>query len=290
MKSRFDSALPYGIAAYDAGSANLIFSLIQHLTTSPAWQSIDGPATHLWSDYSSGLPQSEGIPFKHLKAIITGTGWSSDFEHRIRQRAKAEGVFSVAVLDHWVNYEPRFFRQGIFCVPDEIWVFDEYAQDIAENSFPEIPVFLRKNHYLQGEVSKIRPVADVVSNDVLYLLEPTRSTWGRDTLGEFQALDYFLNHIEERLNYPIREIRLRLHPSELPSKYEHYLGRQYGPRIALATKSLAEEISRVKHVVGCQTFAMVIALRAGRAVYSSLPPWAPPCALPHSGIIHLKNR
>ena len=73
------------------------------------------------------------------------------------------------------------------------------------------------------------------------------------------------------------------------NKYDNYLNRKAGPSIQLTTKSLTEEISRVKYVVGCQTFAMVIALRAGRTVYSSLPPWAPPCALPHPEIVHLKN-
>jgi hypothetical protein len=290
MKSRFNPALPYGVAAFDAGAANLIFSLIKGMPQMPVWRSLDGPARQVWSNYfpDDGI-HSESVPTRGLHALITGTGWGSDFEHRMRFRAKAEGIFSVAVLDHWINYESRFFHRGFFCFPDEIWVSDPAAQRVARRCFPQIPVILRSNDYLENEVSRICPVAEATSDDVLYLLEPTRSTWGRDTPGEFQALDYFLARTKEIRTLNIGELRLRLHPSEPPDKYDHYLNQDFGYNIAIATRSLAEEISRVKNVVGCQTFAMVIALHAGRSVYSSLPPWAPPCALPHSGIIHLKN-
>ena len=289
MKSRFNPSLPYGIAAFDAGAANLIFSLIGKMPDMPVWRGLDGPARQIWSNYFSGNIQSGLFPTRGLHALITGTGWGSDFEHRVRLRAKAEGIFSVAVLDHWVNYESRFSHQGLSCFPDEIWVFDKDAQNIAQRSFPEVPVFLKNNDYLENEVAKIRPVTDAVSGDVLYLLEPTRSTWGRSTPGEFQALDYFLDRIEKIRTSNVGGLRLRLHPSEPPNKYDHYLNQDFGYSVTLATRSLAEEISRVKHVAGCQTFAMVIALYAGRRVYSSLPPWAAPCALPHAGIVHLKS-
>ena len=52
---------------------------------------------------------------------------------------------------------------------------------------------------------------------------------------------------------------------------------------------LAEAIGRVSYVAGCETYAMVIALAAGRKVVCTLPPWAPECTLPHDGLIHLKK-
>ena len=53
--------------------------------------------------------------------------------------------------------------------------------------------------------------------------------------------------------------------------------------------SLQESISKSSFVVGCESFALVIALLAGKEVYCSLPPWAPNCRLPHDGLVHLKN-
>ena len=53
--------------------------------------------------------------------------------------------------------------------------------------------------------------------------------------------------------------------------------------------SLSDALSRAKWVAGCQTYAMTLALKAGRIVFGTLPPWAPVCVLPHEGIIHLKD-
>ena len=289
MKSRFSPALPYGIAAFDAGAANLIFSLVKKLPSMPVWLDLDGPAKALWSQYFPDMVTPNQPLTKDLSSVITGTGWGSDLEHRARLRARELGVPTIGVLDHWTNYEPRFSRQGNTCLPDEIWVFDRHADYIAHETFPGTPIFLRNNDYIEQEASKIEPLGSVNSNDVLYLLEPVRSYWNRAIPGEFQAFDYFLGQIDKLNPLIIDNIWIRPHPSEQTNKYDKYLNRKTGPSIKLATRSLTEEISRVKYVVGCQTFAMVIALRAGRAVYSSLPPWAPPCTLPHPEIIHLKK-
>jgi hypothetical protein len=289
MKSRFSPTLPYGIAAFDAGAANLIFSLVKKLPSMPVWLDLDGPAKALWSQYFPDMVTPNQPLTKDLSSVITGTGWGSDLEHRARLRARELGVPTIGVLDHWTNYEQRFSRQGNTCLSDEIWVFDPHAESIAQETFPGIPIFLRNNDYIEQEASEIKPLGGVKSSDILYLLEPARSYWNRAIPGEFQALDYFLGKINKLKPLIIDNIWIRPHPSEQTNKYDNYLNRKAGPSIQLTTKSLTEEISRVKYVVGCQTFAMVIALRAGRTVYSSLPPWAPPCALPHPEIVHLKN-
>ena len=43
-------------------------------------------------------------------------------------------------------------------------------------------------------------------------------------------------------------------------------------------------------VVGCESQALVVALAAGRQVWSSLPPWAPPCRLPQAGVQRLAQQ
>lgn len=289
MKSGFNPSLPYGVASFDAGAANQLFSLLSKLSFMPTWVDVDGPAKTLWSQFFPRSKLSNGAFVEGLHALITGTGWSSDLEHKARLLAKKTNILSIAVLDHWVNYESRFVHQGHTCHPDEIWVFDRYAEHIAQKTFPDIPVFLKSNYYLEKEVSKVSLLEEVTSDDILYLLEPVRSCWNRTMPGEFQALDFFLGRMEELNHLKRSDVRLRLHPSEPPNKYDRYFNRNFGPLISLGTQNLTDEISRVKYVAGCQTYAMVIALHAGRTVYSSLPPWAPSCALPHSGIIHLSK-
>ncbi len=40
-------------------------------------------------------------------SIITGTGWASDLEHSARLLAASHGKPTIAVIDHWVNYEAK---------------------------------------------------------------------------------------------------------------------------------------------------------------------------------------
>ena len=49
-------------------------------------------------------------------SLLSGSGWSSDFEHRSRLEAKRRRIPVLAVLDHWVNYRMRFTRDGEECL------------------------------------------------------------------------------------------------------------------------------------------------------------------------------
>jgi len=95
------------------------------------------------------------------------------------------------VIDHWVNYKQRFEREGSIVLPNEIWVSDPYAYEIAKNLFAGISVVELPNTYLNNLVKVIPPVSKECKN-LLYVLEPIRNNWGKEELGEFQALDYFV--------------------------------------------------------------------------------------------------
>jgi hypothetical protein len=124
--------------------------------------------------------------------------------------------------------------------------------------------------------------------EVLYVLEPVRRSWGDGRPGEFQALDYFIEKLPQ-LGVPAGTlIRLRPHPSDPPGKYETWRASHPGvPTEMDQSASLADAIARARWVAGCESMAMVVALAAHRTVFSTLPPEAPVCSLPHSGLVHL---
>ena len=77
---------------------------------------------------------------------------------------------------------------------------------------------------------------------------------------------------------------------EPPGKYDKWLRSHAGGNVTLDdTPDLAVAIARAEYVAGGQTFALVIALAAGVKAVCTLPPWAPPCVLPHEGLIHLQT-
>jgi hypothetical protein len=305
---------PLTVVAHDSGAANHIFAW---LGDEQPTLCLAGPARALWlkrfqkieraptpkiglfpERYSvqSSLPESDLVAaISGAATVITGTGWESSLEHKARKLARMRGIHSIAVLDHWVNYADRFIWNGEQVLPDEIWVSDPYAAKIAQATFPTVRVIQQVNTYLAGLVAEVesrQPLEVVRGNDrVLYVLEPIRSAWGElDEPGEFLALDYFMAHRQRAQVAPDAEIRLRPHPSDPPGKYDVWLTRQANPRVSLdRSTTLADALTWSNMVVGCQTYAMVLALACGRTVISTIPPWAPDCVLPQPEIILLSR-
>jgi hypothetical protein len=86
-------------------------------------------------------------------------------------------------------------------------------------------------------------------------------------------------------------LRLRPHPSDPPGKYLDWIAARRAdlPVELDASPTLAAAISGARWVAGCESYALVVALAAGREVFGTLPPWAPPCRLPQAGIRQLRS-
>lgn len=278
------------VVCHDAGAANIVIASL--LETGRAdWRAyMAGPAKRLWKASFSEieLHDSLGSALDGAELLVTGTGWESDVEHEARLLARERGVKSVAIIDHWDNYAERFVRHGKVVWPDEFWVTDQYALEHALRVFPEKSVLQIPNHYVIRQLREIALVEKADEPELLYVLEPMRADWGHGIPGEFQALDYFVGRFPE-LGFPAETvIRLRPHPSEVDGKYDHWIDLHPEMSIKLDTSlSISESLGRATWVAGCESFALVLALMAGRKVYCTLPPWAPPCRLPHGGLIHL---
>jgi hypothetical protein len=288
-----DLPSPTAVVCHDAGATNIVLA---HLKANPGhpWLPVmQGPALALWQ--GAGLPYPlQGLEqaVAQSKSVLSGTGWTTGLEHHARLLARARGLPSAAVIDHWVNYEARFQRDGHTVMPDEIWVTDGYAFDIATATFPGVSVALLPNLYLQEQVQAVAQHGTAQAGRVLYVLEPIRYTWpGLQQPGEFEALDYFVSHLAAlQLRAPVA-LRLRPHPSDAPGKYQRWMAAQTTVDVALDTStSLAQAIAKAQWVVGCETAALVVALAAQKQVMSSLPPQAPRCRLPHQGLLHLHEQ
>ena len=291
---------PVVVVCHDAGAANLIFAWLRDWAASGLLDShqfrlvLAGPTLDLWHAQVSALPHAEfhaetEVALRGACSLLTGTGWASSLEHHARRLARDMNIPSTAVLDHWVNYPQRFVREAEVVLPDQILVADSYAAEIAGSVFRGLPIIELPNTYLHDQLKAITPKPEE-NRTLLYVLEPLRMDWGRGTPGELQALDYFAQRLHLVLGTQATEVLLRPHPSDPPHKYDDW-ARQHsglGVKIDLCA-SLSESIGRSRWVVGAETFAMVIALAAGRQTYSSLPPWAHRCRLPHKEIVHLAD-
>jgi hypothetical protein len=287
-----DLPLPIAVACHDAGAANHIVAWLRADDIGHRVKPcMEGPAKKIWEDAFPGIGIASSIAeaLAGATALLSGTGWASSLEHEARIAAHRSGMRVVAMVDHWANYESRFVRDGISELPEEIWVVDEYAYALAKRTFGDCDVHLKADIYTQQLIAGVPPIAEVHDNQLLCILEPARADWGRGTQGEFQALGYMFDRLEFMGLPPDTIIRLRPHPSDPPGKYDACLARECGYHIVLDQGSLTDSLAKAKWVAGCESFALALALRAGRTVFCTLPPWAPACRLPHSGLIHLKD-
>ena len=286
---------PITVVAHDAGAANLI---IGWLKDSPEFEiklCIAGPAKKIFaSQYQrlKNLTLKEAL--NNASSLLSGTSGVSDLEHNARLQAREQGIPSIGVVDHWINYRMRFLRNGHQVLPDVIWVSDDYAYSRAVKRFPKNIVRQMPNRYLEKMVVYINEITEKDRIDdiirVLYVLEPINIRWNdSDVLGEFQALDYFIQNLNVIGNKKVM-IKLRGHPSDVSGKYNDWCNRNKHLNIIVdMDNDLQDLIVWADWVVGCETFAMVIALHAKRKILSTLPPWAPACKLPHKEIVQLRE-
>lgn len=287
---------PLAVVAHDAGAANHIIAWLKNTDRTIVRACMAGPALTLWRRAFPEEPISElSVAMAESKTLISGTGWADNLEHDSRRIARDLGIRSIAVIDHWTSYRERFVLDGVEILPDEIWVADEYAKTHAEREFSGLMIVQLPNLYLEGLVHEVQAHARVgvkrEGKNLLYVLEPIRQSWGSGAVaGEFQGLDFFAQNIGVLRLGDSLAIRLRPHPSDPSGKYDPWIRAHGNLSVTLDdTPTLSESIAWSDVVIGCQTYAMVIALAAGKRVITSIPPWAPPCILPQSGIFKLSD-
>jgi len=283
------------VVSHDAGGAEIISSFIRQQGLECQFV-LAGPALKIFQR-KLGPVDSQLLhdAINSTDWFLCGTSWQSDLEWQAIAMARDAGKRSVAFLDHWVNYQERFVRGGETHLPDEIWVGDELAANMARSFFPSLKIRLVENPYFKD---LRRDLADLIqpkefdpgSLRILYVCEPLREHafreygnerhWGYT---EEEALHYFLANLDI-LRAPIGRIVIRPHPSEAADKYNWANDEYDQPIISGGAMTLFEEIAACDVVVGCESMAMVVGLLAGRRVISCIPPGGKPCALPQPEI------
>ena len=295
--------MPVAVVAHDAGGAEIISSYVRQNNISCIF-SVEGPAETI---FSRKLGVIDNLPIKiaveKADKVFCGSSPVSDFEwhamHSARDRCKHITVF----LDHWANYPERFIRDGITVLPDEIIVHDKFSHAMAIADFPDISIKLIKNPYLLEISSEIRAYckSKLLDQDcrrvtqILYVCEPTseyaklmhgnKRYWGYT---ETEALRFTLLHLAT-IDPNADRFVVRPHPSESLDKYKWILYMSDLEIELSEGRSLAIDIANSDVIIGCNTMAMVVGIFSAKRVLSSIPPGGPPCLLPHSEIVMLRD-
>lgn len=284
---------PLGVIAHDAGAANQIFHWIlkgdvRELGVTEYVFALQGPALNAAQEVLPGFENKSVSEVIHLCTdILCGTGWG-DYEFQAMAEAVEAGRNIMAVFDHWVNYSPRIRRNGKTLPLSAIVVSDDHALRLAKTTFPHIAVQQWPGRYLEYQVSKIAAIED--KTKALFLMEPVRTRWpDTNEPGEFLAFSFFMNTLHD-IAPDVTTVIVRPHPSDPPHKYDACVAVEGRVNVVVDSHScLSDLISACCLVCGLQSYAMVVALKAGRRVVSALPVQAPPAVLPFREIEYLRD-
>ena len=151
--------------------------------------------------------------------LISGTGWESSLEHHSRKIAAQKGIYNITLLDHWVNYNERFERDGDIVLPNEIWVTDGEALEMARNNL--FSSGIKENVYVTGNtiidalqmISKIsKPFlidgVNLKNKNLILATVHRRENWGEN----LKNIAYGLRNIIENDNSAILIIPLHKNP------------------------------------------------------------------------------
>ena len=269
-----------GVICKDAGAANQIAHYISNNSNNYIYALLE-PAFSIFKNVLGEVENHELSQVVELAdELLTGTGWSSDFEWEgIRGGLKSKKKV-VTHLDHWNNFRERFIRNTELILPEEIWVSDEYSMNIAQEQLIETKVIMKEDYFLQYQLDQISKLStDDLGirggnkNRVLFISEPLIDITG---CGEFTQVSgipdlkhEFLSTIYETLSF-IPNIRIRPHPSE---KSEDFLQYESKKGVSISSEPmLATDLAWADFVVGIDSYALFVADNA-RIPTASISPW-----------------
>jgi hypothetical protein len=288
------------IVSHDAGGAEILSNYV--LQNKDDYQFVlDGPAVSIFSKLLGEINiKSLEDTIGNTTLYLTGTSWQSEIEKITILTAKKNQIKVVSFIDHWVNYKERFIYKDKLVLPDEIWVGDEDALELAKSIFPSEIVKLKSNPYFESLKSYFRDwktknhsnerfnilfICENISDHAKKSFNDERY-WGYT---ETDAIEYFFQNLE-KLKIKSGNYTFRPHPSDEAGKYDWVKDKYRVYPIQISNQfPLFEQIANSDLVVGCESMALIVASLANKKVVSCIPPEGKKLGLPQSKIIELRS-
>ncbi len=275
------------IVSHDAGGANLLAYWCRK------WQSrvnfiykLAGPALTIFKSLNLAQVCVKKYPNSAaIDAVVTSTGWQTNVEYQAIQWAKQHNIQCASYLDHWVNYQERFIREGRALHPDEIWVGDWDGLNLAKELFNSKLIKFRfmRNQYL-CELKQQVITHEAQANSILICLEPIRN--GISYSEVYPGLVQYLSNSK----YQTEKVVIREHPSGCDTGLKllkNLLMPQFN--VIVSQQALWQDLICTYAVVGYQSTVLAYACYLNLKAISYFPADKLEPILPHKDIEYFKN-
>ncbi len=275
------------IVSHDAGGANLLAHWCDKWKTRVKFiYKVAGPALKIFNALNLVKTAIEQYPNPDsVGAVVTSTGWQSSIEYDAIRWAKQHNIQSASYLDHWVNFQDRFIRDGNTLYPDEIWAGDRDALNIAKAQFSSKNIKFRfmRNQYFCDLKRKITS-HDSKADSILICLEPIRN--GISYSQVYPRLAQYLSNSKYKTN----RVVIRDHPSGCDTGLEvlnNLLTPQFN--VIISRQALWQDLACACAVVGYQSSVLAYACYLNITGISYYPVDKLEPILPHKDIEYFKH-
>jgi hypothetical protein len=257
------------ICCNDSGGANLIYHwYLKKKNIYNFFFYNSGPAKKIFG--------KKNILYKTLKKkkfdfVVTGTSVKSNIEKKVRSIFKNKDIRSIVYIDHYTNYNQRFFYKNKYLFPDEIWCHDIYSYKKCKKIIKKKSLIkLKKNYYLEYAKKKIKKFSlqktRPKTKTCLFLSEPIQ-----------KKINITIDQICNRINFflkkkKIKILYIKLHPSENITNMRYVMNKIQSKqtKVTIIKYNLFKWIGYSNYIVGLRSYAMVVSLYSGKLTYSLL--------------------
>jgi hypothetical protein len=248
-------------AAHDAGGANQLIHLLQSRPNT--YFLLQGPAAVIGRNFDSLLHvDPKNFSINDYDCLVVSSNSQIRESDLLLKEARSQGIATVGILDHWVNYRSRWEIN-----PDKVIATDFHAYLIGLLVFGS-RIRFQKSVYLRTTLESVNKNLEIACS-LLILLQP-------------KTLEY--NHATGQCICPqIPDLVYKLNPSQI-SLREHYATnatecvnkiRNDFPNILVHRSEpesrLELDLSKAAFVVGYDTYALYLSKRANKKTFTFGP-------------------
>jgi hypothetical protein len=291
------------VIANDAGGAFYLAKVLKQVTIRESCNFfLSGPAVGVFrNEYE---PESKEFTMRvcdlrdfsgNYDLVLTGSGWSSDYEIQGINLAKRYNIHTVVLLEHWVNYKRRLSRGSNLVLPNEVWVVDDYAYKIATFEFYGDNLVIKQidDPVLAELKSLLTKSSRKVRNQILYVTEPISQLGRMNESGEVHSVTEEAAFVKfarlMNLKRNQADILVRVHPSEEREFYME-LARKFGLEVRISNQANPLiDLSESREVYGLESIMLAWSAQVMIPTFSLLPIGSRESSLPNFGIRNLGN-